>query len=227
MEHQNSGKILSVLAYLDFSTLGRRYPVQAALLAKFPDSLRLETLPPIGPPDAMLALRGDHLQVFLPREAAFYSGSASRHLHRFVPLSLPTEDLPALLLGFIPPLRKGDCLVQEEAPGGHRRVSVLAKDGRHRMTLVFAPSTTVLVRLEKESTDAQPGYTAVFSDHSLVDGVSIPTAITLRWRGAAGLTQTVTLRYAEMSWLTDPTPEDAFELAVPPGVVPEEIRDEN
>jgi len=226
-ERPGSGKILSVLADLDIQSLGRRYPVQAALLAKFPDRLRLEKLPPIGPPDAMIALCGDRLQVYLPREASFYTGSASRHLLRFVPLSLPTEDLPSLLLGFIPPLRKGDCLVPEESPGDQRRISVLSEDGRRRMTLVFSAAAPVLVRLEKEKADGQPGYTAVFSNHTLVDGVSIPTVITLRWRGPASLAQTATLRYTDMSWLADPTPEDAFELAVPPGVVPEEMRDEN
>jgi len=227
MERQNPGKTLSVLADLDLQALGRRYPIQAALLTKFPDCLRLETLPPIGPPDAMLALRGDRLQVYLPREATFYSGSASRHLLRFMPIPLPTEDLPTLLLGFIPPLRQGDCLVPEELPGNQRRISVVAGDGRPRMTLVFSSSAPILVGLEKEGAEGQPGYTAVFSDHTLVDGVPVPTAIVLRWRGSSGMTQTATLRYTEMSWLTDPPPGDAFELAVPPGVVRQEMGDEN
>lgn len=216
---------LQALADMEISAYGKKYPLRVALLMKNPDGLRMESIPLIGPPDFMLSTQGDRLQVFLPGKGEFYTGRASKHLSRFVPVPIPVGDMVALLTGNYPPLRHGDCFSPVSSTGNLRQIDVRDSHGDVRQSLWIQWPEQKLMKLQVVGGAEGTDYTAVFSDHTSVNQLDIPQKITIRSGGAVGMQKTITVRYTDVE-MVEATTSSPLELLVPPGVKPIELRDE-
>lgn len=215
---------LQTLADMEIQVLGKRYPLRVALLMKNPDGLRMETIPPIGPPDFMLSTHADRLRVFLPEKGEFYTGQASKHLLRFVPIPIPVADMVALLMGNFPPLRPGDCLSSATSTGDLRKIDILTSDGRIRQSLWFKWPEQRLMKLQADDPAMATNYSVAFSDYVTVDQIDIPQKIIIRSGNTSGMQRTVTVRYTDVE-VTDES-ASSLELSIPAGVKPLELRDE-
>jgi hypothetical protein len=216
---------MKALADLEIQTMGKKYPVRIAVMARGPDALRMEALPLIGPPDFMLSMKGDRLRVFIPQKGEFYVGDASRHLQYFLPITIPVRDAVSILLGMYPPLKEGDCFSQETPVEDLQQINILSGEGKIRMSLWIKLPEQIMVRLKSFGGRENADYTAVFSDYSLTDQPVMPKKITIRSGGIAGLKQTITIRYSDLEF-TDEWDDQSFELSVPPGVRPIELKSE-
>ena len=216
---------MKALADLEIQSIGRRYPVRLAIMAKRPAALRMEALPPIGTPDFMLSIKGDDLRVFLPGKGEFYTGDASRHLSLFVPIPIDVRDIVSILMGACPPLREGDCFAPAAPDGDLQQIRILSKEGKVRMTLWLKGPERVLVRIETGNGYGNRDYSAVFSDYTLVDQIPAPEKIVIKVGGMAGIGSTITIRYSDLEF-TNGEDESIFELPVPPGVHPTQLHEE-
>jgi hypothetical protein len=95
---------MSGLAKFEMVTPERSMSGNQVLLIEKPDRLRAEVLSLFGSPLLLLAADGEELDVLLPFENEFYTGSASpENLGRFVRLPLQLKDLVKILL-YQPPM---------------------------------------------------------------------------------------------------------------------------
>lgn len=225
MARHGSKITLKALADMEIHVMGKRYPLRMALLMKGPDGLRMEAIPLIGPPDFMLSTQADRLQVFVPQKGEFYTGQASKHLSRFVPIPIPVRDMVALLMGAYPPLRPGDCFSPATSAGDLQQIDVRTGNGEIRQSLWIKWPEQRLMKLRSVGGSEEIDYTVVFSDHATVDQVDIPGKIIIRSGGSSGMQKTITVRYTDVE-VTSEAENSSLELPVPPGVKPLELRDD-
>jgi hypothetical protein len=212
----NAKGTLKALADLEIQTIGKKYPAKIAVMLKGPDSLRMEALPLIGPPDFMLSIKGDQLRVFIPQKGEFYMGKASQHLQRFLPMTIPARDAVSILLGMYPPLHEGDCFSPEIPVDDLQKINILSGEGKTRMSLWIKLPDQILVRIKSFGGQENDNYTVVFSDYGVSDQPVMPEKITVRSGGIAGLRQTITIRYSDLEF-TEEQDDQSFELSIPPG----------
>ena len=216
---------LQTLADMEIQVMGKRYPLRVALMIKNPDGLRMETIPLIGPPDLMLSTYGDRLRVFFPEKGEFYTGQASRHLPRFVPVPIPVEDMIALLRGSFPLLRPGDCLSAASTAEDLRQIDIVAGDGRIRQSLWIKLPEQRLMRLQSDDPTRGSRYSAVFSDYVTVNELAVPQKIVIRTNNTSGIQHTLTVHYTDIE-ISDESAASSIELSIPKGVKPIELRDD-
>jgi len=216
---------LKVVADMDVQTMGKKYPLRLAIMAKRPAALRIEALPLIGPPDFLLSINGDQLRVFFPGKGEFYTGSASRHLHRFIPLSVDVRDIVSLLMGSLPSGREGDCFVQQEAEGDLRPFQILSGDGHIRSTFWLKWPELTLIRSQMSGERGKADYSAVYSNFTAIGDIAIPEKIVIRSGGGLGVRQTITIRYSDPEF-DDEGDDRLFVLPVPGGLRPIELKEE-
>lgn len=217
---------MKALADIEIQTMGRRYPARMAVMARGPDTLRMEAIPLIGPPDFMLSIKGDRLRVFLPQKGEFYIGEASKHLSRFMPVPIDVRDVVSILMGTYPRLKEGDCIAPDVAEGDLRPMNVFSREGDLRMSLWIKSPEQTLIRLKTYGGNEKADYTVVFSDYGIINRIAMPEKILIRGGSVAGLRQTVTVRYSDLEF-TNETDAQLFELPVPPGLLPIDLRNED
>lgn len=207
------------VARIDISGERGAYPVKVAVLTAWPDALRVEHLPLLGPPDFFLALKGDRLQVFLPGEGAYWTGRATRgHLAPYLPVGLSGAELTALLRGTCP---REDGLVPRE--GGSdpedRQLDLSDAHGK-RLSLWIDPRSRTLRRCTRFDARGAEVYTIRFDEHRSLAGRPWPMRI--RFTAAAPPAVAMTIRYTEPE-LSPEADGDPFDLPVPPGVLPRSL----
>lgn len=93
---------LTLFADLEIRNNKEYTVVKVAMAMQKPSCLRVETLPPIGPPFMYLTLQGDVFHVYLPQKKEFLRGNlSSKRLYDYLPLpeAIPLDNLAALLMG--------------------------------------------------------------------------------------------------------------------------------
>jgi hypothetical protein len=213
---------MKALVDMEVESMGRRYPVRMAVMARGDDALRMEAIPLIGLPDFMLSVKGNRLHVFLPAKGEFYIGEASEHLRRFVPIPVKVGDVVSILMGAYPPLKDGDCLAPGAVEGDIRQIHVLKRDGNVRMSLWMKWPEQVLVRLKTFGGREEGDYTVTFSDHTMVGQIIMPGKLIMTGGGITGLMQTITVHYSDVEFTDEG--DAPFELAVPAGVIPIDMK---
>lgn len=197
---------------------GERHSLKAALMMKRPASLRVESIPILGPPDFFLSVADGELRVFLPGEGGgkFYTGPADpRNFSRFFPVFLPPAELVPLLMG-LPPEdgEKGAFRLNGEWEKGLYRIDRY-EAGRKIRSLWIDPAGDHVIRIRTFGEGKIVGYTADFSEHVRLNSASLPQYLEIRGEGIPQLT----IRYADLQPLAD-DPPPPFTLPVPEGVVP-------
>ncbi|MDD5168689.1 MAG: DUF4292 domain-containing protein [Syntrophales bacterium] len=216
---------MKVLADMEIQAMGKKYPARMAIMARGPQQLRMEAIPLFGPPDFMLSITGDRMRVFLPEKGEFYVGDSAKHLSCFIPLPIDVLDIVPVLMGGFPPIKKGDCFSQEVPEGDLRRVDVLSPGGDIRMSLWLKWPDQDLIRFKKYGEDDKPEYTVVFSNHTLVNEISMPEKIVIRKGGIASINQTITIRYSDLEF-TGNGEQEIFDLPIPAGLTPINLKDQ-
>jgi hypothetical protein len=204
---------ITATARIDITAHAERRPLKAAMLMKKPASVRLESIPLMGPPDLFLTIGGGELRVFLPGKGAFYRGKATeRNIARFFPLALPPDELVSLLMGQVPDNGEDSLSWDGRREDGLYRIDQYRAARRIR-SLWIDPSEGFLTRVRTYAQEGEIAYTADLSGHTRVGSGFMPERLTI-----SGGDVTMVLRYTEILPFDDD--ETLFVLPVPEGIAP-------
>jgi hypothetical protein len=213
---RSPAQAVTATARIEIVSASERYPFKAALMMKPPASLRLESIPLLGPPDFFLTLNGSELRVFLPPKGLFYTGRATAwSLSRFIHLALPPAEIVSLLMGQSPAEAKGDSpsFWRGEREEGFYRIDRYMAGQRVR-SLWIDPDGDRLIRIRVFAGGDTPPYTAEFAEHTRVGDALVPQRLKITGEGLS-----FSLLYTELLPLADEDAE-AFVLPVPEGITP-------
>lgn len=196
------------------------YTAKYAVLARFPDALRVESIPPIGPPDIFVAIKGNSLKAYIPGKKVFYIGTASRkNLSHFFPFPLEVRETIPILMGALPPGFAGEkTSLKGTNDGGHYRVDVLSGGERLRSFWVDL-STGELVRVDFSGQGGKTLYSARLDDFEITEGVPVPQRIDIGLEADGSGPLTLRIRYSDLQ-LSSGGDEAVYDLPIPPGVEP-------
>lgn len=108
---------LKAITQLTLRTPEQELTVHQAVVLKGLNSLRLETLSPIGQPTGILVARDDHIRWVDPVGGRYWDGPASQEaLDRLVGMPLFPDEMVAILAGALPPRADVASAVLEPAP---------------------------------------------------------------------------------------------------------------
>lgn len=209
---------LSATARIRTRHRGQSVSLRVALLVKKPASLRLESLPLMGPPDFFLSIAAGELRVFFPGEGGgrFYSGPATaQNLSRFFPLALPPAAVVSMLLGeaqLALPREDPDASLRGEQEAVLYRVDQYQR-GRKDRSLWIDPARHRLVRFSLFGEDGEPLTTVAFADHLRGAAGDLPREISVTHRALPG----IEIRYGQLERIAGAGV--AFPLPLPAGTV--------
>lgn len=209
---------LKSIAHIEVNTPTGRYPLKAALMVKRPSSLRLETIPFIGPPDLLLAVCDDILKVFLPQKGEFYVGKATtKNLGYFFPFStagLQIDGMISLLFGTYPKLEGTSITLVGFSEDSLYRIDILS-ESRKIQSLWLDTDKYNLVRVDLFSTDNSRLLSARFAGHIRKANATIPQEILVVT--GENDTQKIIIKYSDIQM--DPGVDtEQFKLQPPPGI---------
>jgi hypothetical protein len=201
--------MLTAMAQIDLVTSRGYYPVRAILIIKKPSYMRLELLPPIGPPDFFLTVTPKEMRILLQERGEFYFGEPTGHnLSQFLPWQFDIEDIINILVSAYPPLN--DVVAyQSYADGEALRVEMKAQSGMSQM--VWIGSNARLIKLVRMDETGKELYAAKFENYD--DSSPIAGKITVSM--ADGITS-ITVKYSDLK-LEKTTDLSIFDLPVPEG----------
>ncbi|WP_373048151.1 DUF4292 domain-containing protein [Vulgatibacter sp.] len=174
-----------------------------------PAFIYLETVDVLGTPRGTFATAGERFAFYQPGENVFYTGPATaEQLGRFLPVSLPPEDLAAAMLGELPLLFDAEEARMEvdETAGTY---VILLRRGVVRQRLEVATRDLRLIAVETRGMQAIDGSFDDFEE--LLPGLIFPTTVVLETPRAE-----VRLRYTDIRLNPEVVPAN-FELQPPPG----------
>jgi outer membrane lipoprotein-sorting protein len=216
-------KILTGTAHMTVESPDGFFSANCVIAVQYPSSLRLETLPPLGPPDLYLALRGDSLKVFLPRKEEFYvSRDAKTSLPRFIPFRLNPREVIPLLAGILPP---GTLENRTALKGGKEdllyRIDTFSDKKTRLRSIWLEPSRMELARFESYGTDGSVLYTVTFKDYRMVREMAVPDRIEIRSGGDEEKDASfIRIRYSDLQLSSGEENKDLFDLEIPSGIKP-------
>lgn len=201
--------ILSALAQIDLVTSRGYYPARAALIIKKPSYLRLELLPPMGPPDFFLAATPAEMRILLPSKGEFYRGAPTgRNLSRFLPWQFNIEDIVAIFANTYPPLT-GEIAYLRYPEGNTLRIEMKARSGISQTLRIGSDGR--LSKIIRCDENGKMIYSAEFADYE--EGSSIAGKITVSM--ADGVTS-ITVKYSDLK-MEKAKDLSIFDLPIPDG----------
>jgi len=199
--------LVSGIAQIDLIVPGGHYPARAALVIKKPSYLRLELLPPMGPPDFFLTATPQEMKILLPAKGEFYQGKPTgNNLSRFLPWQFNIEDIIAIFTCTYPPLT-GDINYVRYAEGNALRIEMKAQSGI--VQTVWIGSNGRLNKLERFDEKGKALYSAEFADYA--EGSSIAGKIAVSM--ADGM-NSITVKYSDFK-IEKANDLSIFDLPVP------------
>jgi hypothetical protein len=206
------------LARITVQSTDGKYSTACAIILRFPNALRVETLPPIGPPNLFLAINGESLKVYLPGKEVFYIGKTTAdNISRFLPFPLEAKEIIPILLGGLPPdFQPNGASLKINADNELYRVDVFFNGKRIRSACVD-PSSGELKKIELLEPDGGMIYSAKLEDYRMINGISLPQSVELRF-GALEVS-ILRVRYSDLQLFPG---EDAalYDLEIPSGIKP-------
>lgn len=205
-------RIITVTARMEINSRGERHLLKAALMMRRPAHLRLESIPPFGPPDFFLSIDAGEIRVFLPGKETFYADQATeKNLSRFFPLALPASEIVSLLMGRLPETAETVSFWRGEWEDGMYRVDQYRAGGKIR-SLWIDPAGDLLRRIRTFTEGGDIVYSAEFTEHVRLGEGFLPQRLTIT-REAVSLM----VRYTDVRLDNDSEP---FALPVPEGITP-------
>jgi hypothetical protein len=216
-KHFNDG--VKAIARIEVNTPEGRYPLKAALVLKRPSSLRLESIPLIGPADLFLTVHENVLKVFVPEKGKFYIGKATtRNLAHFLPVAatgIEIEGMTSILIGTHPEI-KGKTITLDGSPDGTLyRVDILSEN--RKIQSLWVDPEDRLVRVDLFAGDNSRSYSARFIGRDCIENMTLPQNVTIAY--GDNDKPDITIRYVDIGPAKgiDAT---IFDLKPPPGVIP-------
>jgi len=201
--------ILSAVAQIAVVTPRGYYPARAALIVKKPSYLRLELLPPMGPPDFFLAITPEEMRILLPAKGEFYQGEPTGHnLSRFLPWQFNVEDIVAIFANTYPPLT-GDVAYRRYPEGNNLRIEMKVRTAIAQ--IVWIGSNGRLMKVVRYDESGNILYSAEFADYE--EGSPIAGKITVSM--ADGVTS-ITVKYSDLK-IEKAKDLSIFDLPAPAG----------
>ncbi len=201
--------IISAVAQIDLVTPDGYYPARAVVIIKKNSYLRLELLPPMGPPDFFLTATPQEMKILLPSKGEFYRGEPTgRNLSQFLPWQFNIEDIVAIFAGTYPALT-GDVAYLSYPEGNDLRIEMKAQSGISQT--VWIGSDGRLRKLERFNEAGDLIYRADFNNYE--EGSSIAGKISISMEGGA---TSITLKYADRK-IEKAKDMSIFDLPVPAG----------
>ena len=201
--------VLSTVAQINLVTPGGYYPARAVLVIKKPSYLRLELLPPRGPPDFFLTATPLEMKILLPSKGEFYRGAPTGHnLSRFLPWQFSIEDIVAIFAGTYPPLI-GNVAYLCYPEGNNLRIEMKAQSGIAQT--IWIGSDNRLGRLVRYDENGKAIYCAEFEDYG--EGKNIAGKITV---SIAESVTSITIKYSDLK-IEKAKDLLIFDLPVPAG----------
>jgi outer membrane lipoprotein-sorting protein len=191
---------------------GKKGNVQLFVAVASPASVHLEVLDFFGKPSGILISDGKRFVMFASDTGVWQRGAATaENVARVLPISLPPEQLVAMLLGRAPRLADPAPTLAVDAEENLFQVTLRA--GGHTQQLWVDPGRKRVVR---SKVDGSGGYTLGFSGFEDVRGVPFPRAISFTGEGS------VALQYTDLR-LGEQPDASLFVPEPPPGVPVEQI----
>jgi len=196
------------------------YSTACAVILRFPDALRVETIPPIGPPNLFLAIHKESLKVYLPNKGAFYSGSSTKeNISRFLPFPLDAREIIPVLMGMLPPdFQPSGASLNVEADDDLYRINVFSNGQRIRSVWVD-PASGEMKRVDLLGPDERTIYSVKLEDYRRIDGISIPQNVEIRLGAVEGDSSLLRVRYSDLQ-LSIKEENALYDLEIPPGITP-------
>jgi hypothetical protein len=202
-------EILSAAAQIDVVTPAGHFPAKAALIIGKPAYLRLELIPPLGPPEFFLTATPDEMKILLPAKAEFYQGRPTVHnLSRFLPWQFSVGDIVAIFAGSYPPLANS-AVYQSRLEGDVLRIEMKASSGASQ-NLWVGPDNR-LIRFIRYDEKGKELYSGQYEDYRGSD--LIAHKITVRM--ADGRTS-ISVNYNDLK-IESAADLSIFDLPVPAG----------
>jgi hypothetical protein len=211
---------VKAIARIEVNTPEGRYPLKAALVLQKPSSLRLESMPLIGPADLFLTVHENVLKVFVPQNGKFYIGKATtRNLAHFIPVAatvLRIEDMTSILLGMHPEIRGKTITLDGSSDGSLYRVDILSEN-RKIQSLWVDLEEDHLVRVDLFAGNNSRLFSARFIGRDRIENMTLPQNVTIAY--GDNDKPDIIIRYVDIGPAKgiDAT---IFDLKPPPGVIP-------
>lgn len=207
-------KAFEAIASIRIESPEGTYSTKAALIAREPGLLRLETIPLFGTPDFLLTINEKNMKAFVIRQGKFYIGPAEKSISLFAPIGLNPAEVVSLLKGSIPKYALApEISVKGFREDGKCRFDLYSSQGVTRSLWVDSPSWR-LTRMEIPGTH-NDRYTVDFDNFKEVEGSQFPGFIEIKSPDG----RTVQIRFTTISLSAGPG-KDAFDLEVPAGLEP-------
>jgi len=192
-----------------------KYFRSAALVMKYPDSLRIEALPLMGTPDLFLTADARLLKAYFPEENLFLVGRPTApNLYALFRLYLTVPDVVSLLMG-LPPGWEDPRLRYAAAWEGALYRTDAFLEGNKIQTLWIDLEKKRLTRYETGGWNGHPPFQVDFREAVPVEGGGeFPGGIAITVKEPVVLFSTIRLRGLERAFTL---PEDIFDLPVPRG----------
>jgi len=201
--------VLYTDAQLDLTTSAGAYPARAVLIIKKPAYLRLELLPPIGPPDFFLAATPEKMNVLIPAKGEFYRGEPSGNiLSRFFPWHFSIKEMVAIFAGTYPPVNE-PATYRSYVDENTVRLEIKARSGSSQN--MWLDSNNRLIKLVRFDESGNESYTVRFEDYR--EGMPLARKITITMTDGA---TSLTVRYSDLK-IEKATDLSIFDLKAPEG----------
>lgn len=209
---------LKTIARIEIRSGEEIYPIKAAIIAKSPGSLRIETIPLIGPPDFFMVMDQDKLKVFYPGRDLFYIGKATKeHLMSFLPVAVSPRTMVSFLTGSYPEhASSGDSVSLHGRPDGmHYRLD-LVEGGITRQSCWVDTNDHYLVRMDSFGANGKRSYSVDYRDFKRIGQVVFPREVIFE-ACLDSRCQRGHIRYSDTE--LDPQVDNTvFDIEVPPGI---------
>jgi hypothetical protein len=204
--------IYQVTAKISLTSPQGKLGFRLAVIMQFPDKLRIESIPILGPPDFFFAAKDGRFKVYLPGNQEFITGNATPdNLSRFLPLSWTPERWVSVLLGSNTETSRHNENIRGTMERNLYRVDVLSGDFTEE-SLWINPESKRLERSEY----LNPGGlkdTILFSSFRKTNGRDFPQNVAI----ATGEGTTIRIHYESFE-VKEEGGNDFFELEPPPEV---------
>jgi outer membrane lipoprotein-sorting protein len=217
-EADNLKGILKTIARIEIRSGEDSYPIKAAIIAKKPGNLRIETIPLIGPPDFFMVMNKGTLKVFYPNRDLFYIGKATqKHLITFLPLAISPHTMISFLMGSYPE----NIPLNDEVSWYGRPVNTLYRldlieNGITRQSYWVDPNGHYLIRVDSFDSDGELSYSVDYRDFKKVGKVDYPQELSFK-ACADSRCQSGRIRYSDIE-LTPDIDDTVFDIMAPPGI---------
>lgn len=205
---------ITAIAKIEIADQETHYLLKAAVMMKRPDSLRLELIPLIGPPDLFISMDNGEMRIFIPSKKRFYKGKATaRNISRFLHVHVDGNELISLMMGF-PPYHENQ---RQNLTGALEeklyRIDLHREDGGI-LSCWIDPLVNRIVRISLTQQDKSKFYEAIFEKYTTVEGQNIPQNLTI----AGDESPTLKIRYHDVQEIPDD--QATFMLQIPDGIIP-------